>query len=706
MQLYPAHASEALEFEKIRMLLLQQCRMDEAKSRVTSMQFHTRIQVIRLALEQTEEYRQLLSGGDHFPNDFTRNIKKEIQLLALPGAAFSGDQLLAIQHLVLNIKDILRWFDRHSGLYQQLRVMADKTVYEKQVVATIGVVIDEIGQVRDTASKELLHLRTSLVRTRQEQRKVFEGVLRKLQRQGYLADISEGFLNGRRTVAVAAEYKRIVRGILHGESDTRQTVFIEPEETIALNNDVASLERAEIKEINRILAATTAALAPYQPLLAQYYRLCGIYDFIRAKALLANAMQARMPRMSPHPVLHLIHARHPLLWLHHRQTGKAVIPLDLSLDAKNRLLIISGPNAGGKTVAMKTAGLLQLMIQSGLLIPADPSSEVGVFRQLMIHIGDTQSIEQELSTYSAHLRDMKHFMAFVDGKTLFFIDELGSGSDPGLGGAFAEAIIEELAGKQAKGIVTTHYLNLKIMAESVPGIFNGAMEFDEEKLEPRYRLVTGKPGSSYTFAVAKRTGIPDKVIARAKQLTEKGHFKLDTLLHQAAQQIRRLAEKEKSLNRLLKEHEALKQQYEILIDKERLKQQQDMLKLQNQIKKEELEYLRDMERKFRQIIHDWKKTEHKETVILAAEKVLFRKKQVQHNQAAARKADRQYEATGLPPQEGDLVRNKATHQIGLVRDIRTRHAIVQIGRMPFRIQLEEWIAVRKKTDAAADTEKP
>ena len=697
MQLYPAHAAEGLEFNKIQQLLLQKCRTDAARERVHSLKFQSRLETIEKALKQTSEYKSSLSGGEYFPNDFTRNLQKELKLLSITGATLSGDQLIAFQQLAITIRDILNWFKNHNNLFPNLQALAEKIEYEKQVPALIGAVVDEAGQVRDNASRELLQIRSDLAAKRQQLRKAFELILRKLSKQGYLADISEGFLNGRRTVAIFAEHKRIVKGILHGESDTSKTVFIEPEETIELNNEIFSLERSEGREIHRILSQTTAALSVYQPKLEGYYHLTGIYDFIRAKALLAADLNAFMPRLSPHPGFQLHKAYHPLLFLHNKQTGKQVVPLNLTLDRQQRVLIISGPNAGGKTVSMKTVGLLILMLQAGLLIPVDPNSEVGIFKQLMIHIGDTQSIEHELSTYSAHLRDMKHFMDFANGKTLFFIDELGSGSDPNLGGAFAEAIVEELTAKHALGIITTHYLNLKVMAGKVPGIFNGAMAFDEEHLEPLYQLTIGKPGSSYTFAIAQRSGLSPKVIDRARQLTERGHFKLDKMLHQTEQQTIRLSGKEKGLDQLLDENEKLKKKYEELIDQERLKQHFATLKLQNKIKKEELDYLRDTERKFKQIIHDWKKAENKQDVISAAENVLFRKKQIQSNQAAAKKADKNYEVIGSKPQIGDLVRNRINHQVGTVTEIRDKNAIVRIGKLPFTVTLEEWIVVRKKT---------
>jgi DNA mismatch repair protein MutS2 len=696
MQLYPAHATEALEFNKISELLKQKCRTDSAREQVDEIRFHTRIDYVERALMQTEEFRSILAGRDYFPNDFTRNIQKELKLLGVPGAVLSGEQLVAVQHLTLSIRDMLLWFKRNNDLFPNLRAISENISYEKKISEIIGSTVDETGNVRDTASKELMQIRAELSSARSAVRKAFESILRKLNKLGYLADIGEGFLNGRRVVAVFAENKRMVKGILHGESESRKTVFIEPEETIELNNEVFSLEHAEGREIQRILAQTTAQLSSFQPQLDSYYQLCGVYDFIRAKALLALDMNAHMPRLTSHPGVSLVKACHPLLYLHNQQSGKPVIPLNLTIDRKNRILIISGPNAGGKTVSMKTVGLLQLMVQAGLLIPADPTSEMGIFSQLMIQIGDTQSIEHELSTYSAHLKDMKYFMDFANGRTLFFIDELGSGSDPNLGGAFAEAIVEELARKNSMGIITTHYLNLKVMAGKVTGIFNGAMAFDEYRLEPLYRLMVGKPGSSYTFAIAQRSGLPAPIIDRARKLTERGHFKLDKMLLQTEQQSVKLTEKEKELDKLLKENQELKKHYEDITEKEKLKQHYETLKLQNKIKKEELDYLRDTERKFKQIIHDWKKAENKQDVIASAENVLFRKKQIQTNQAAAKKADKTYDVVGGVPKTGDLMRNKASHQVGTLEEIRDKRAIVRIGQMPFNVNLEEWIVVRKK----------
>ncbi|MCK7553948.1 hypothetical protein MKQ70_02555 [Chitinophaga sedimenti] len=461
-------------------------------------------------------------------------------------------------------------------------------------------------------------------------RRAFDRILQKLTKLGYLADIEEAFLNGRRVVAIFAENKRMVKGILHGESDTRRTSFPEPEETIELNNDVFALEREESKEVYKILRTLTADVAKFSPLLETYHNILGTYDFIRAKARLALDINGNFPMLVPHAMLHLVEAYHPLLLLYNRKNSKPTIPISVTLDKNSHILVISGPNAGGKTVTLKTVGLIQLMLQAGLLVPVHPTSQLGIFKQLMIHIGDTQSLEFELSTYSSHLKNMKFFMEEANGKTLFFIDELGSGSDPNLGGAFAEVIMEELARKHAFGIVTTHYLNLKIMANKVKGIMNAAMGFDEETLMPLYKLLIGKPGSSYTFAIAQRIGLPKNLIDRARKLVDEDHFRLDKLLNKAEQDLQKVEAKEKELQKLLRENERLKREYEHLSDKERKNQQFALQKLQNKIREDEINYLKDMERKMKQIVIEWKRTDDKQKVVKQAEALLFKKERESH----------------------------------------------------------------------------
>jgi DNA mismatch repair protein MutS2 len=385
------------------------------------------------------------------------------------------------------------------------------------------------------------------------------------------------------------------------------------------------------------------------------------------------------------------------LYLYNKNSGKQTIPVSITLNEKNRILVISGPNAGGKTVTLKTLGLLQMMMQSGLLVPLNPTSQMGIFKQLLIHIGDTQSLEFELSTYSSHLKNMKHFMEVANGKTLFFIDELGSGSDPNLGGAFAEVIMEELAHKHSFGVVTTHYLNLKVMANKVPGIINGAMAFDEQNLLPLYKLIIGKPGSSYTFSIAERIGLSKHLINKARRLVDEDHFSLDKLLNRTEQDLRELERKENELQKLLKENERLKKEMTQIMDKERHRQQVELLKQQNKITEDRIVYLKDMERKMKQMILEWRKAEDKNEVVKQMHNLLFKKKDEVVKNKLAKKVENKYQEVNADINVGAKVKLKKNYQVGEVKEIRGRRAIVQIGLLPMNVDLDDLVVVEEKS---------
>ena len=696
MRLYPDSALVQLEFDKVKALLKAHCNTDHAKQKADSLRIHTRKDYIELELQQSYEYKNIALQQQYFPNDFSLNLQKDLKLLGIPGAMLVGDQWMPIRRLTENTATIFRWFDNERRLaFPYLAKVIEGIYYEKQILVLIDEVLDENGTVKDNASEDLQKIRMSLFRKRNELRRMFEKVIAKLAKAGYTADIDESFSNGRRVVAVFSEHKRQVKGILHGESDSRKTAFIEPEETIELNNDVFSLEHEEIKEVQKILRALTARMQVYAPLLSSYLTVAGEYDFIRAKARLALDMNAQLPNLVDRAHIHLVDAYHPLLYLYHKTSGKKTIPVTLTLDDKNRILVISGPNAGGKTVTMKTIGLNQLMLQSGLLVPVSAVSTMGIFKQLFIHIGDTQSIEFELSTYSSHLMHMKYFMEVANGKTLFFIDELGSGSDPNLGGAFAEVIMEELCKKHSFGVVTTHYLNLKVMANHTPGILNAAMQFDEVNLMPMYRLIVGKPGSSYTFAIAERIGLSTKLIQRARQLVDEDHFKLDRLLNRTEQDLQHLDKEKKQLNKLLRENEQLKKEMEKVLDKEKHLQQVELLKQQNRITEDRIVYLKDMERKLKQIVLDWKKTDNKQEVVKHLQNLLFKQKETIVVNKLAKKTDAKFKETHSDIVVGALVKSKKNYQVGEVKEIRGKRAIVQIGLLPMNVDMADLIAVEK-----------
>ena len=697
MKFFPESTLVQLEYEKVKVLLSNHCKTEFGKAKSAALRIHTKKEFIDTELRQTNEYKLITQSGQVFPNDFVANIAKELKLLSIQGAVLSGEQFLLIKRLTQNTNNIFRWFDsERRQAYGALAKVINDTYYEKAIPQLIDEVLDETGNVKDNASEELYKIRMSLYKRRNELRRLFDKIVSKLNKQGYLTDIEESFMNGRRVLAVFAEQKRQIKGVLHGESDSRRTTFIEPEETTELNNEIFSLEHEESREVYKILRILTKNIGVYAAVLKTYFDIAGEYDFIQAKAKLAIEMGGNFPQIFDKAHIQLIDAYHPLLFLYNKVNNKPTIPVTLTLNEKQRILVISGPNAGGKTVTLKTVGLLQLMVQSGLLVPVHPDSEMGIFKQIMIHIGDTQSLEFELSTYSSHLKNMKHFMENANGKTLFFIDELGSGSDPNLGGAFAEVIMEELAFKHSFGIVTTHYLNLKVMANKVPGIINGAMQFDEKNLLPMYKLIVGKPGSSYTFSIAERIGLDKKLITKAKALVDEDHFTLDKLLNRTEQDLQRIDKDKSELQQLLKENERLKKEMQQVLNKEKHLQEVEKLMHQNKISEDKFSYLKDMERRLKAMVIEWRKAEDKDKVVKMIHALLFNQKEKIVAEKQQKKLNEKFIEIGGDIKIGAKVKMKQNRQIGIVKEIKGKKAILQVGVMPITVDLQDLVVVKDK----------
>jgi len=697
MKLYPESAEQQLEFTKIKTHLSLYCSTEYAKEKALCLRIHTKKEIITLQLKQAYEYKLILEQRQLLPNDFSLNLSQTLKLLGIEGSVLQPADFINIRKLAASTEKLYRWFDAERRLaYPGLYKVLENSYYEKTIMQLIDDILDDVGNVKDNASEGLQKIRQNLYRRRIELRRVFEKEVARLNKAGYSAEIEENFSNGRRVVAVLAEFKRQVRGILHGESDSRKTAFIEPEQTIELNNEVFSLENEERKEVLRILKLLTAQLSVYSSLLQQWLQIAGELDFIQAKAKFGIELHGNYPNITDKAFIQLKNAYHPLLILHNKANGRPTIPVSLKLDEKSRILVISGPNAGGKTITMKTIGLNQVMMQSGLLVPVHQDSEMGIFKQLFIHIGDTQSIEFDLSTYSSHLLHMKYFIENANGKTLFFIDELGSGTDPNLGGAFAEIILNDLNYKHAFGVVTTHYLNLKIFANKAAGVLNGSMMFDEENLQPLYELTIGKPGSSYTFAIAERIGLPKYLIANAKKLVDENHFRLDKLLNRTEQDLQTLQREKQELKKLVTENEHLKKQLSTELNKERHNQQVEILKHKNKLTEERINYLKDLERKLKQIVLEWKKTENKDEVVRQMQEMLFKRKENQIKNKLAQKAESKYRELQEPVVVGSKVKMKKNYQVGEVKEIRGKRAVVQIGLIPINIDLNDLVAVEEK----------
>lgn len=704
MRLFPESAVEQLEFDRIIDRLEQHCQGELAKSAARHIRVHTQLDHIRRSLGQTQEFKWLLDQGLAFPTEEPLALARELRLLGIPGSVLMGGDWMQIRRLLTDIESVFRWFTpERSVAYPALASVLSGATYEKKIVERIDSVLETNGQVRDNASSRLQEIRIQLHRKRQELRRVFERIVQKLQKQGWLAEIEESFLNGRKVVAVLAEQKRVVRGILHGESESRRTAFLEPEETIELNNQVFEWENEERAEVLRIMRDLTAELSVHQPVLTRYYEILGQFDFIRGRARLALEVGGRMPDMESTAGVHLVQARHPLLMLFHKTTGKPTVPLNISLDAEHRILVISGPNAGGKTVAMKTIGLIQLMAQSGLLVPVGEGSRLGVFKQLMIQMGDAQSLEFELSTYSSHLLHMKEFLEAANGKTLFFVDEMGSGSDPDLGGAFAEVMLQEFLRKHSMGVVTTHYLNLKVMAGRTPGLMNGAMAFDEENLLPLYRLQVGKPGSSYTFAIAQRIGLDARLIDRARSLVKEDHVRLDKLLHRTEKELAEVQQKQRELNRLLAENQRLHVEMDRVMDREKHQQEVQLQREQNRISAERLQELKDLERKLKTIVQDWRKGVDKEKAMKEMGQVLFPKRGRPAEAKGGKEFGPAHETLSGELELGDTVLVRKTGRTGLVLEFRGKQVVVKIGKLPMQVAKTELKRIRLLT--LAETEK-
>ena len=486
---------------------------------VEKIRFTDNVQLIDKLLRQTTEFKQIVQYEPDFPNSNYLDVRPQLSRARVEGLALTEAEFFDLKLVLRTVQDCLRFLTkREDNNFPFLREMAGPVGVDKKIPDSLERVIDDRGNVRDSASPELASIRRRIISEQANLRKRLDSILRQARQNGWIPDdLSLTIRGGRLVIPIAAEHKRKIKGFVHDESQTGQTVFIEPAEVFDANNEVRELEYEERREIYRILLALTDQIRPHLEELKKAINFLAQIDFIRAKAKLAIQLNAVMPTLQERPLIDWTDTRHPLLHLSFTKQGKTVVPLSVRLDQKDRILIISGPNAGGKSVALKTLGLVQYMLQCGLLVPMNEYSEMGVFQNLFIDIGDEQSLENDLSTYSSHLTAMKQFLVGANKRTLFLIDEFGTGTEPGLGGAIAESILEDLNKSGAYGVVNTHYTNLKVMADKTSGLINGAMRFDGEHLEPLYQLEIGRPGSSFAFEIAQKIGLPKDVIDRAKE---------------------------------------------------------------------------------------------------------------------------------------------------------------------------------------------
>jgi DNA mismatch repair protein MutS2 len=527
---YPTHIEQKLEFDQIRNLLHQACLSELGQSYVNKIRFVNRFDTLEEMLLQTREFKALLQSDTPFPSEHYYPIGTYLERASIEGLYLQEDEWHQLRLFLETFKLVCSYFEERSETYPRLFGLFGGITIHTTIGKQVEKILDENGKLRPNASPELGKISSSIADKEKEIRRRVNQIFEKAQEKGYLAETGITIRDGRLVLPVLAEYKRHIPGFVHDESATGQTIYIEPTEAFDNNNLLRELQLAYRRERERILKELTARLRPDIPEIERYLNRLGLADFIRAKALLSIRLKAEMPLLARGPQLKLIQARHPLLQLSHEKTGNQIVPLDIEITSQKRIVVISGPNAGGKSVCLKTVGLLQYMLQCGLLIPSESHSIMGIFQDMMVDIGDEQSIENDLSTYSSHLRHMKFFTDTADSRTLFLIDEFGTGTDPQFGGPLAESILNQLNQKNACGVITTHYSNLKHFASNTKGIENACMLFDNQQMIPLYRLQMGKPGSSYAFEIAHKTGLNAKIIDYAKEKVGDKQKRLDDLL--------------------------------------------------------------------------------------------------------------------------------------------------------------------------------
>ncbi|MEM9928800.1 MAG: endonuclease MutS2, partial [Bacteroidota bacterium] len=475
MNLLPQDAYEKLEFDKILTLLEEKCNGEMGRDMVRDLRPIAKVRQINRWLDEVADFKQGTEDRNMFSIGAYDDISEELRMLQIEGYVLSESGLAKLNVLLLQAKAIFGYFssDGRKNTYAALYALIRELHYQTELSQAIEKVIDSEGVIRSDASEELSRIRRLIGSKQREVEKTFRQVIEKYRRAGYLSDTVESMRNGRRVLSVPSEHKRKIRGIIHDESATGKTAFIEPDAVIGINNDIFDFQQEEKREIYRILRELSATLRPYVEHIRDYRDLIAYLDVVQAKAALARQLKAERPKVDHRPRIGIMEGRHPLLYLKNKPYGKKTVPFDLKMTGKNRLLMLSGPNAGGKSITMKTVGLLQLMLQCGMLVTVDAESEMGVFKQLFADIGDQQSIEDDLSTYSSRLKNAKEFLDVADNATLVLIDEFGSGTDPASGGAIAEGVLDGLNYRKVFGVITTHYSNLKIYAYKTKGILNG-----------------------------------------------------------------------------------------------------------------------------------------------------------------------------------------------------------------------------------------
>ena len=747
--IYPDNFENKIGFNEIRKMLRERCLSPLGKEQVDKMAFSSDAEQVNEWLMQVREFRRLMEEVEDFPLQYFYDVRESILRIRVENSHLEEDELFDLRRSLSTIADMVKilnhsddddepedgWKREKKYPYPALHRLSQDVVTFPQLIQRIDQILDKFGKIRDNATPELLQIRRELAKTEGSISRTLYSILRSAQSEGIVEkDVTPTLRDGRLVIPVIPTLKRKIKGIVHDESATGKTVFIEPTEVVEANNRVRELEGEERKEIIRILTDFTNKVRPYSKEILDSYRFLAIIDLIQAKQKLADIFKAIEPEVEDHPHIDWTRAIHPLLQLSLQKKNEKVVPLDIMLTQDKRILIISGPNAGGKSVCLKTVGLLQYMLQCGLSIPVSERSKTGVFQNIMIDIGDEQSLENDLSTYSSHLLNMKNMMKAANNSTIILIDEFGTGTEPGIGGAIAEAVLDKFCKQQAYGVITTHYQNLKHFADSHEGVANGAMLYDRHEMKALFQLAIGRPGSSFAIEIARKIGLPEEVIKEASDIVGSEYIQSDKYLQDIVRDKRYWENKRQSIHQREKDMEKTISKYESDIEEieksrkqilAKAKQQaEELLKesnkkienaireiRENQAEKEETKRIRQELDAFKQEMQEIDTKDNDDKIARKIAQIQQRKER--HAKRKAEKAQNQEKAAAAlrnaqnksqaesnkELKEGDTVRIKGLTTVGKIESIAGDMATAVFGGMKTKMRLS------RLEHATASTEK-
>ena len=707
--IYPSNFETKIGFDAVRRELERYCVSALGAANVPRLRFSTRRDEVLRWLEQTNEFLSIVLTGKEFPLSYYFDLRVVLKEVATPGTFISAEHLFDLQRLLMTVTQVVRFFavdDSGNKPYPRLSELTSGMQAFPELNAAIGHVLDKAGNIKDSASPQLQQLRTDISRVTGS----INGTLRRIIAQGKQdgileADVQPSLRDGRLVLPVSAMNKRRLRGIVHDESATGKTVFIEPDAIVEANNRIREIEAEIAREIIRILTEVTDQIRPHLDELAGVLDTLGQLDFIRAKALFARDVGAQMCHIDRKPVIEWYTAVHPALFLSLRGQGKEVVPLNITLNNKDRILVISGPNAGGKSVCLKTVGIVQYMMQCGLLPTLRDNSHMGIFADIFIDIGDQQSIENDLSTYSSHLQNMKLFLSRGGKDSLILIDEMGSGTEPQIGGAIAQSILERLNENKVMGVVTTHYQNLKQFAEDTDGVVNGAMLYDRQHMQPLFQLSVGYPGSSFAIEIARKTGLPHEVIDKASEIVGSDYINMDKYLLDIVRDRRYwenkrqdVRAKEKRLDQMIADYDErldnIRAEHRQIIHDARA-EAQDILRGSNAQIERTIKEIREQQaekertRELRRQLDEFKQRLNAEEPADPDRLKELLPKDKAHRKPPKKKSAPKPAAKDRPLQAGDNVVIKGTTTVGTLISIDEKYALVAFGNIKTRLEADQ-----------------